>query len=213
MPIRVHTELVFTVKDRCRVCYTCVRECPVKAIKIINGQAEVITSRCIGCGNCTRVCSQNAKIFLDTTEEAIKLIEGGQIKTACLAPSFPAEFSEIKDYKVLVGMLKNLGFDHIIEVVEKKLIHQFMEQCENIKNVCGFEIPIHTENEVPGLLRVIRAGCLPLGHNLQMIHDDKGKFGPHLSYSCANRIIRAHSYSLLPVIKHGSFVYDPRKCY
>ncbi|NLE62315.1 MAG: 4Fe-4S binding protein [Bacteroidales bacterium] len=53
--------LVFTLKDRCRVCYTCVRECPVKAIKIINGQAEVISARCIGCGNCTRVCSQSAK--------------------------------------------------------------------------------------------------------------------------------------------------------
>ncbi|MFW5705880.1 MAG: 4Fe-4S binding protein, partial [Bacteroidota bacterium] len=59
-------QLVFTVKDRCRVCYTCVRECPVKAIKIINGQAEVINERCIGCGNCTIVCSQGAKVFLKT---------------------------------------------------------------------------------------------------------------------------------------------------
>ena len=36
-------QLVFTVKDRCRVCYTCVRECPVKAIRIVNGQAEVMS--------------------------------------------------------------------------------------------------------------------------------------------------------------------------
>lgn len=56
-------QLVFTVKDLCRVCYTCVRECPVKAIKIINGQAEVINERCIGCGNCFMVCSQGAKCF------------------------------------------------------------------------------------------------------------------------------------------------------
>lgn len=33
--------LVYSVKDLCRVCYTCVRECPVKAIRIIDGQAEV----------------------------------------------------------------------------------------------------------------------------------------------------------------------------
>ena len=43
-----HRQLVFTIKDRCRVCYTCVRECPVKAIRIMNGQAEVMNDRCIG---------------------------------------------------------------------------------------------------------------------------------------------------------------------
>jgi len=116
MPNKVHSELVFTVKDRCRVCYTCVRECPVKAIRIINGQAEVISSRCIGCGNCTRVCSQNAKVFLDTTDEAKDILNGNAVKVACLAPSFPAEFSEIKEYKILVGMIKKLGFDYVVEV-------------------------------------------------------------------------------------------------
>ena len=116
MPNRVHSELVFTVKDRCRVCYTCVRECPVKAIRIINGQAEVIASRCIGCGNCTRVCSQNAKVFLDTTDDAKTVLNGDSIKVACLAPSFPAEFSEINDYRILIGMIKKLGFDYVMEV-------------------------------------------------------------------------------------------------
>jgi iron only hydrogenase large subunit-like protein/nitrogen-specific signal transduction histidine kinase len=117
MTNKINNELVFTVKDRCRVCYTCVRECPVKAIKIINGQAEVISSRCIGCGNCTRVCSQNAKVFLDTTDEVKTLLaEENTIKVACIAPSFPAEFTEIKDYKVLIGMVKKLGFDHVVEV-------------------------------------------------------------------------------------------------
>jgi len=55
--------LVYTIKEKCRVCYTCVRECPAKAIKIINGQAEVLSDRCIACGNCIKVCSQYAKVF------------------------------------------------------------------------------------------------------------------------------------------------------
>ena len=113
---RLHNELVFTVKNRCKVCYTCVRECPVKAIKIINGQAEVISSRCIGCGNCTRVCSQNAKKFLDTTDETLQLLEGAEIKVACVAPSFAVEFDDLPDYKHLVGMIKKLGFNYVLEV-------------------------------------------------------------------------------------------------
>jgi len=110
------TQLVFTIKDRCRVCYTCVRECPVKAIKIINGQAEVINDRCIGCGNCVKVCSQGAKVSLRSVEEVYKLLNSGQKVAACIAPSFPAEFSEIRDYRLLVGMIRRLGFDYVTEV-------------------------------------------------------------------------------------------------
>lgn len=111
-----YRQLVYTVKDRCRVCYTCVRECPVKAIRIINGQAEVMPERCIGCGNCVKVCSQEAKIYLKFTEEVIRLLESGQKTIACLAPSFAAEFNETGDYRLLVGMLRSLGFDKVCEI-------------------------------------------------------------------------------------------------
>jgi iron only hydrogenase large subunit-like protein/nitrogen-specific signal transduction histidine kinase len=109
-------KLVFTVKNRCRVCYTCVRECPVKAIRIVNGQAEVISERCIGCGNCVKVCSQEAKVFLDSKKEVFELISAEKKVVACIAPSFPAEFTDISDFKIIVGMLKSLGFDKVVEV-------------------------------------------------------------------------------------------------
>ena len=111
-----HKQLVFTVKDRCRVCFTCVRECPVKAIKIINGQAEVLSERCIGCGNCVRVCRQEAKVYLQLIDEVKELLASGKRTVACVAPSFPAEFTEIEDYRVLVGMIKKLGFEMVTEV-------------------------------------------------------------------------------------------------
>ena len=110
------TQLVFTIKDRCRVCYTCLRECPVKAIKIINGQAEVINDRCIGCGNCVKVCSQGAKVSLRSVDEVFRLLKSGHRVAACIAPSFPAEFSDIKDHRLLVGMIRKLGFEYVTEV-------------------------------------------------------------------------------------------------
>jgi len=109
-------QLVFTIKDKCKVCYTCVRECPVKAIKIVNGQADVIDKRCIGCGNCVKVCVQEAKVFLKATDEVFELLKSASKTIAIIAPSFPAEFDEIKDYKILVGMIRQLGFDYVSEV-------------------------------------------------------------------------------------------------
>lgn len=111
-----HRQLVFTVKDKCRVCYTCVRECPVKAIRIIRTQAEVINERCIGCGNCVKVCSQGAKYPLSSISEVNEILASGRKVAACIAPSFPAEFAEIADYRFLVGMIRQLGFDYVAEV-------------------------------------------------------------------------------------------------
>lgn len=108
--------LIRTIKNLCRVCYTCVRECPAKAIKISNGQAEVINERCIGCGNCVTVCSQGAKTFYSSIGDVENLLKNNRLSIACIAPSFPAEFLEIDDYQIVVGMIKKLGFDYVMEV-------------------------------------------------------------------------------------------------
>ena len=107
--------LVYTIKELCRTCYTCVRECPAKAIRIVGGQAEVIVERCIACGNCTKVCSQGAKVFLNTTDRVRNLLDKEQKVAAIIAPSFPAEFSDI-DYRKLIGMIRLLGFEYVAEV-------------------------------------------------------------------------------------------------
>jgi signal transduction histidine kinase/iron only hydrogenase large subunit-like protein len=110
-----NTPLVSTVKERCRVCYTCVRECPAKAIRIADRQAEVLAERCVGCGNCVRVCSQHAKQVVSSIPEVRALLSNGRRVAACLAPSFPAEFADV-DFQVLVGMVRKLGFSLVNEV-------------------------------------------------------------------------------------------------
>lgn len=114
--IRVRKPLVSTIKERCRVCYTCVRECPAKAIKISNGQAEVISERCIGCGNCIKVCSQNAKVFRREIDKVEEMLSSDQRVAALIAPSFPAEFLEFINHRLLVSLIRALGFDYVVEV-------------------------------------------------------------------------------------------------
>ncbi len=108
--------LVYTIKELCRTCYTCVRECPAKAIRIVGGQAEVIDERCIACGNCTKVCSQGAKVFLNTTDRVLKLLVSDSNVAAIIAPSFPAEFNDIPDHRILSGMIREIGFRYVGEV-------------------------------------------------------------------------------------------------
>lgn len=169
--------LVYTIKELCRTCYTCVRECPAKAIRIVGGQAEVIDERCIACGNCTKVCSQGAKVFLNTTERVLNLISSGKNSYAIIAPSFPAEFQEIADYRVLVGMIKSLGFKNVLEVSfgadlvamqYKKLIGESSEyyitsDCPSIVNYIKLYHPGLVDNLAPivspmvAMSRVVRS--------------------------------------------------------
>ncbi|MCL5734537.1 MAG: ATP-binding protein [Actinobacteria bacterium] len=107
--------LITIIGEKCRMCYACVRECPAKAIRVVEGQASVIQPRCIACGNCLRVCAQNAKEVRDDTERAFSLLETGAPVAAMLAPSFPAEFADLTPGR-LVAMIRGLGFTWVHEV-------------------------------------------------------------------------------------------------
>lgn len=107
--------IVSTIPEKCRRCYTCVRECPAKAIKVENGQAMVIEDRCIVCGNCVKVCAQQAKLIEDSTAEVSRMLSESQRTFACLAPSFPAAFPDVTPGKVVAGV-RQLGFDEVWEV-------------------------------------------------------------------------------------------------
>jgi signal transduction histidine kinase/NAD-dependent dihydropyrimidine dehydrogenase PreA subunit len=107
--------LVTTIKERCRRCYACVRECPAEAIRIVDGQASVIPSRCIGCANCFRVCSQNAKQAFGETDRTFDLLASSDHVMAIVAPSFPAEFTDLHEGQV-VAMMRELGFKGVYEV-------------------------------------------------------------------------------------------------
>lgn len=94
---------------RCRDCYKCLRECPVKAIEVKDHQAKIIPERCILCGRCTLVCPQNAKIVHSKKDEVLSLLGGGAPVFASVAPSFISSFG-LKDFSVFQLALAKIGF-------------------------------------------------------------------------------------------------------
>ena len=105
--------IISTVPDLCKRCYSCIRECPAKAIRVINGQALVIQERCIACGHCVKVCSQHAKtVHSDIDFVMEELLSVGKV-IAVVAPSFAASFPD--NYKKLPTAIRKIGFASVVE--------------------------------------------------------------------------------------------------
>jgi iron only hydrogenase large subunit-like protein len=105
---------VYTEKAECQDCYKCVRECPVKAIKIQSGSAAIIPEQCVLCGHCVDVCPAGAKRVRDDLEKVRKLLVTKKKVLISLAPSFASEFTQWKVGQ-LIAALKRLGFYGVSE--------------------------------------------------------------------------------------------------
>jgi two-component system NtrC family sensor kinase len=105
--------IVKTAKERCRRCYSCVRRCPAKAIRVRSGQAEVIKQRCLGCGRCVKACAQMAREIVDNLPVVMPFLQAGQA-VVMLAPSFPAAF-DARPGQIVAG-LRRVGFAGVYEV-------------------------------------------------------------------------------------------------
>ena len=93
---------------RCKNCYKCLKECPVKAIRIVNNQAKIIETRCILCGKCTLVCPQNAKEVHSELSEIKALVRAKKV-IASVAPSFISNFN-VPGFSAMRNALKQAGF-------------------------------------------------------------------------------------------------------
>jgi len=100
---------IYTEKAQCQDCYKCVRQCPVKAIRVQDGSAEVMADRCVYCGTCVNVCPVGAKKVRDDLYRARLLLKRRPRVVASLAPSFVAEFPGVTP-AAMIGALKALGF-------------------------------------------------------------------------------------------------------
>ncbi|MDO9510398.1 MAG: [Fe-Fe] hydrogenase large subunit C-terminal domain-containing protein [Bacteroidales bacterium] len=105
-------------KEKCKLCYACVRVCPTKAIAVKTNEEypQVLHNRCIGCGSCLSVCSPEALTFIDSTLEVQNLLKSGVDTIAIVAPSISGEFPDITDYRKFVSMIRALGFKYVNEV-------------------------------------------------------------------------------------------------
>ncbi len=111
-------QLVEIIEQKCKLCYACVRACPVNAIQVKSDQGipRIMPNRCIGCGSCIQVCAPDAIVYRDSKVETKALLKSGVPVIALVDPSISGEFPDIVDYRKFVQMIRSLGFDRVCEV-------------------------------------------------------------------------------------------------
>ncbi len=105
---------IYTEPNDCRDCYKCIRECPVKAIQVVNNMASIDEDKCIYCGHCVNICPAGAKKIRDGISRAKFTLSSNKKVIASLAPSYVSEFSDVP-YKQLISAIKELGFYGVSE--------------------------------------------------------------------------------------------------
>lgn len=104
----------YTERRECQDCHKCIRECPVKAIRVQDGYARIVPENCILCGNCILACPSNAKQVRNDLPLVKELLSSDRQVFVSLAPSFVAQFPGVKPAQV-IHALRELGFAGVSE--------------------------------------------------------------------------------------------------
>ena len=105
---------VHTVYEKCLDCYKCIRMCPMKAIKVVKGQAHIMHDRCICCGRCVTNCPTHAKRYRSDVETVKLLLSGNKKVVVSLAPSFVSDLPGWTS-ETIIAALKKLKFHAVSE--------------------------------------------------------------------------------------------------
>ena len=105
---------VFIVSNECTGCYACVRNCPLKAIRVKAGVAEIMEERCVACGMCVNTCTAGVIQVKSDVSTVWQFFKQPAPVIAILSSAFPAAFLELWPGQ-LVAAIKKLGFSEVME--------------------------------------------------------------------------------------------------
>lgn len=90
----------------------CVKACPTKALRLREQGKIHLVDRCIGCGECIRVCPKGA---VSAATSSLEGIGRDRVSVALVSPVLYSQFPGVMPKDVLLG-LKRMGFMHTVDM-------------------------------------------------------------------------------------------------
>ncbi|HEX9092819.1 MAG TPA: diguanylate cyclase [Coriobacteriia bacterium] len=101
--------LIVSRKSGCRECWGCVRACPARAIRVVDGVSEAIPEKCVRCGLCVSECGNDGYTIRDDTDDVRALLASERPVVAVLATEFVAALYPMSPREV-ESAVEHLGF-------------------------------------------------------------------------------------------------------
>ena len=141
-----HTSILQFHTANCKNCYKCIRNCPVKAIRVQNQQAQIIEEQCVLCEKCTSVCPQHAKVEHNDIPDIQKEIAAGKKVIASVHPAYLFRYGWNSIHS-LEKCLQKIGFWKVFDAAQgafmmKEKYTQFLEIQQQKKLVISSNCPV-----------------------------------------------------------------------
>lgn len=176
------TPVVRIDEEKCVNCHMCISVCPVKYC--IDGSGETVTINhdlCIGCGNCIRGCTHEARLWQDDFDSFMKALSERREVVAVMAPAVASNFPD--QYLNLNGYLESLGVKAIFDVsfgaeltVKSYLEHVKQNSPDMVVAQPCPTIVTYLEIYQPELLRHLAPADSPMLHTIKMIREYYPKY-------------------------------------
>jgi len=183
----------------CKNCYKCVRNCSVKAIKMVDDRAQIVEEKCIACGKCFLVCPQNARNIHSDLDNVLSSVKQGKKVIVSIAPSYLGVYEE--PYK-FISALKHIGISRIEETaigaqLVTELYNEYLNKPDitNAITTCCPSANMMIQTYYPDLIKYMIPIDSPMIAHCKMIRKNHGDdayivfIGPCISKKC-----EAHKY-------------------
>lgn len=162
--------------EKCINCHACITACPVKYCNDGSGDyVSVNPYMCIGCGNCIRQCTHQARMWFDDFDRLLEDLSSGEKIVAIVAPSVAANFPS--QYLQINGWLKSIGVEALFDVSfgAELTVKSYVDFLQNkttpgtvITQPCP-AIVTYIEMYIPELLPYLAPIDSPMLHTMKMI--------------------------------------------
>ena len=145
-----YTHSVSIDPEKCTGCTTCLRRCPVEAIRIRDNKAVINPNSCIDCGECIRVCKHSAK---HASYDKLTDLDFSKYLIALPAPSLFGQFNHMHEADFVNQGLLDMGFKAVYEVA--KAAEYVTDLTRLYLNRSDIELPA-ISSACPAVVRLIK---------------------------------------------------------